>query len=152
MSNPRTTCLKLALRTFIDKQDTGTSCVIHLFLAAINMYVCWGIFILNSCYSICTEKSSRAVTWKPSRRARICQQSDSFQLTDLTVVNIIFDDNIYYNILRLESTGSSQLTNYIQKRLYLSTTSVKTEITLNSFILPGDPKSKKPRGSLIENV
>ena len=76
-----------------------------------------------------------------------------FQLKDLTVINntdIIFDDDIYYNLSRLESTGSDQLCDYIENRLCLSKTSVGTKITLNSFILPGDEKSKKPRGSLID--
>ena len=79
--------------------------------------------------------------------------SNPFQRTDLTVIDntgIMFDENIYYNISRLESTGTAQLNSYIQKRLILSTTPLKTKITLNSFILPGDAKSKKPRGSLVD--
>ena len=77
--------------------------------------------------------------------------NNPFQLQDLTVVNntdIIFDENIYYNLSKLESTGSDQIHNFIQTRLILSKISVKVKITLNHFILPGDENSKKPRGSL----
>ena len=79
--------------------------------------------------------------------------SNPFQLNNLTVVNntdIAFEDNIYYNLAKLESTGSLQLQEFIKTRLIFSKVSINTKITLNHFILPGDEKSKKPRGSLVD--
>ena len=46
--------------------------------------------------------------------------------------------------------GSSQLNTYIQGHLVLCKVPITQKITLNHFILPGDDKSKRPRGSLVD--
>ena len=79
--------------------------------------------------------------------------SNPFQLQNLAVVNntdMVFDDNIFQNISSLESSGTSQLNTFIKVRLIMGKVSIKAKITLNHFILPGDEKSKKPRGSVVD--
>ena len=61
---------------------------------------------------------------------------------------IVFDDNIYYNISKLESTGFSPL----QEGLILSKVSTNTKITKNHFILLGGGSSKQQRGSMIDRL
>ena len=49
-----------------------------------------------------------------------CFTSNPFQMENLTIItntNIIFGDNIYYNISKLESTGFSPLLEFIRERL-----------------------------------
>ena len=76
--------------------------------------------------------------------------NNPFQLQQLTVVtntDMVFDDNIFHNISSLESTGTSQLNTFTKDRLIMCKVSIRAKITLNHFILPGDEKSKKSRGT-----
>ena len=79
--------------------------------------------------------------------------SNPFELQNLTVisdVNQVFDYNIFDNITKLESTGSDQLNTFINDGLIVCKASIKTKVRLNHFILLGDEKSKKPRGSVVD--
>ena len=75
---------------------------------------------------------------------------NSFQMQNLTVADnteTVFDDNIYYNISRLESTGFSQLQEFNREHLTLSKVSINTKITKKHFILLGGGL----RGSMIDH-
>ena len=76
-----------------------------------------------------------------------------FELQALTVISntdTVFDDNVFYNIKQLESVGATQLGKYVQDRLVTCKVPITQKITLNHFVLPGDEKSKKPRGSIVD--
>lgn len=76
-----------------------------------------------------------------------------FEFMELTTVintEVVFDDNIHYNIKQLEVVGSAQLNVFITERLLMSKVPISEKITLNHFALPGDDKVKKPRGTKVD--
>ena len=76
-----------------------------------------------------------------------------FLLEKLTVINntdTIFEDNIFYNLTQLESTGTKQFQTFIKDRLVMSKVSICTKIVLNHFMLPGSAKSTRSRQSLVD--
>jgi len=69
-----------------------------------------------------------------------------FMLKRLTVVNnpeIIFEENVYFNLTQLETTGKKQVKTFIKDRLITSKHPITAKISLNHFILPGSTKSTK---------
>ena len=73
----------------------------------------------------------------------VCNPFESQSLTVVNKTGVVFDDNIFLNISKLGSIGSSQLHEFIQQRLILSKIFIKEKIPKNHFILLGDETNKK---------
>ena len=74
--------------------------------------------------------------------------NNPFEMQNLTIVadiNAEFDNHIYYNLSKLLPTDSSQVLEFIRDRLLYSKVSIKSKISLNHFILPGNETGKKPK-------
>ena len=72
----------------------------------------------------------------------VCNPFESQRLTVVNKTGVVFDDNIFLNISKLGSIGSSQLHEFIQQRLILSKISINEKIPKNHFVLLGDETNK----------